>query len=315
MKAGRTILVALASALALAPARAAPPSPPPPKQEPAEIIVQAHRLTAGEIDHAVRALSRPTETGGFESQYARWAGDICVLVAGLPKDAAQFVADRIGVIARGLALRVGGPGCAPSIFILASNDPTKLIDRLRIKRQGLVSADDRAVLDQVRRSHDAVRWIGLSDFTGQFGTPVSDSGMGSGGHGITQTARFDGGSRLIASTQTRLIRETILVDTRRLDGIQYQQLADYLALVSLAQLSPDGAPQGVPSILSLFTRQPAPEGLTAFDRAYLNGLYRSDANATGTGQMDYIAAQVRRAITAPAAAPTPAASQASPPPR
>ncbi len=55
-------------------------------------------------------------------------------------------------------------------------------------------------------------------------------------------------------------------------------LADYLAFVALAQIDPEADTSAYDSVLNLFDRDDPAEGLTGWDRAYLEGLYSSESN-------------------------------------
>jgi hypothetical protein len=298
--------------LALAAFSTAAMGQPPSATGSGEIIVEGRPLSRSDIAKVVHSISHPEPTGGFESQYPRWADRICVLVGGFPRDGAQFIADRIGEVARSLKLDAGPPGCSPNIFILATDNPAKLIAGLRLKRQGMVSGQDSAVIARIQQGHDAVRWLGSTTISGAFGAPMQDSAFNSNGHAAPQTSSYDGGSRLTARTQTFLTRETIVVDGNQIDGVSFGQLADYLAFVALAQLNPHAATPGVDSILSLFPRgNQAPAGLTAFDKAYLTALYRSDPNLVGTLQKDQIETSINGTLR-PKNQPAAAASSVQP---
>jgi hypothetical protein len=290
----RRLVIALA---ALATSAAAPP------QANQDIIVTGRKLSSHEVSRAVGSISRPEATGGFEAQYPRWADRICVAVAGFPRDDAEYIADRIGAVARDLKLEAGQPGCLPNIFILATEDPAKLIKGLRLKRTGLLDGREASVVRRIQDSHDAVRWIGATAMRGSLGEPPHDSDSGANGRSIPTINSYNGGSRLVATTQMFLARETIVVDIRQIDGLSYGQLADYLALVSLAQLNPHASAPGVDTILSLFPRGgTAPAGLTAFDKAYLAGLYRSTPNSVGAMQKSQIEGTILKTMRTPAAA-------------
>lgn len=262
-----------------------------------EIIVEGHTLNNGDIARAVGAISHPEPTGGFDSQYARWSGRICVMVAGFPRDGGQFIADRIGVVARDVRLDAGAPGCSPNIFIIATDDPAKMIAMISVKRQGLVDGADLAVLRRVRESHDPVRWIGAISMAGGAGEAIVSESQGSMVKPVAVSRSFAGGSRLVAQTQTVLKRETIIVDTRQIGGITYGQLADYLSFVALAQINPHVVPQNVDSIVTAFAKRGSgPAGLTAFDKAYLTGLYRSPAAMVGAVQKGVIEATISQTL-------------------
>jgi hypothetical protein len=68
----------------------------------------------------------------------------------------------------------------------------------------------------------------------------------------------------------------IVVDSTKLNGTTWQQLADYLSVVSLAQVDPDASPAAYDSILNLFSNPAAYSGLTDWDRSYVRALYEFD---------------------------------------
>jgi len=74
-----------------------------------------------------------------------------------------------------------------------------------------------------------------------------------------------------------MVRSIIIVDVDRLAGASLVQLADYLALVALAQIDAEADTAPYPTILNLFADPAsAPAGLTEWDRSYLTALYEHD---------------------------------------
>ena len=71
-------------------------------------------------------------------------------------------------------------------------------------------------------------------------------------------------------------RVIIIVDSTKLTGTTWQQLGDYLAVVSLAQVDLDTNPAAFDSILNLFSNPEAYSGLTDWDRTYVQALYQFD---------------------------------------
>ncbi|MCA3698828.1 hypothetical protein [Brevundimonas sp.] len=69
----------------------------------------------------------------------------------------------------------------------------------------------------------------------------------------------------------------IIVDVDRVAGVDLGALADYLAVISLAQIDPELDPGPYDTILSLFSEGASPPpGLTDWDRAFLQGLYSAE---------------------------------------
>jgi hypothetical protein len=66
----------------------------------------------------------------------------------------------------------------------------------------------------------------------------------------------------------------VIVDASQLKGVTLGQLADYAALVGLAQIKPVDSLADAPTILQLFNgTNAAPAGMTEWDRAFLKSLY------------------------------------------
>jgi hypothetical protein len=67
----------------------------------------------------------------------------------------------------------------------------------------------------------------------------------------------------------------VIVDQTRLQGVSLGQLADYIAMVGLAEIKPGARLGDTPTILRLFdgAPQPAPASLSDLDRAFLKSLY------------------------------------------
>src|SRR5690606_3653198 len=86
----------------------------------------------------------------------------------------------------------------------------------------------------------------------------------------------------------------IIVDTTQLPGTTWQQLADYLAVVSLAQIDPKGDPAAFDSILNLFTNPAAYSGLTDWDRSYIRALYSFDQERLPSLQQNDIVSRMAK---------------------
>jgi hypothetical protein len=67
----------------------------------------------------------------------------------------------------------------------------------------------------------------------------------------------------------------VIVDKTRVQGASMGQLADYIAMVSYAEIRPDAQLDDAPTILKLFDGAPkaAPAGLSDWDQAFLTSLY------------------------------------------
>jgi len=102
-------------------------------------------------------------------------------------------------------------------------------------------------------------------------------------------------SRLTTVIQNDLRRAYIIIDIDQAEGITFQQLADYVAMVAFAQVDPDADLSGFPTILNVFDNPNVASGLTDWDQAYLGSLYGAELNQrNATAQSGAVAALMFR---------------------
>lgn len=240
-----------------------------------DVVVQGRRLderVRGFIDEVVAA---PTGRGP-----ARWRDNICVGVANLKGEAAQYLADRVSEVAVDIGLEPGEPGCQPNILIIGTDDGAGMA-------RGLVSARrnvfwpggsgmnrSRAALEAFQANDHPVRWWHIS-------LPI-DSQTGAlavrlPGEDAPMVARTTSG-RLRTTIRNDLGRVIIIVDLSKADGLDLRQIADYSAMVAFSQVDPDADTEDYDSILSLFRRPQTTPHITDWDMAYLKALYSAELN-------------------------------------
>jgi hypothetical protein len=212
---------------------------------------------------------------------ARWdeRGGICVGVVNLRRDAAQALADRVSAVALDLGLSVGEPGCNPNVLIIATDDAPALaaamIERspnaFRPRYSG--AARRPSALKAFATSDRAVRWWHVS-------MPViRDTGRPAvrlPNQSPPMISRS--GSSMTTSITNRLLRAYVIVDVNQAEAISFTQLADYVAMVTFAQIDPDAEVTAYPTILNLFDNPNIAPGLTDWDHAYLGALYGAEMN-------------------------------------
>ena len=142
--------------------------------------------------------------------------------------------------------------------------------RRRVFHLGVGGLDrGKAALDDFRYSDRPVRWwhvsVPTNAHTGEVGIrrPGGSPPM-IPGEGLVNRGRW---------LRDDLNKVIIVVDGEKIDGVGLPQLADYLSMVALAQIDPDGDTGGFSTILNLFDDPEGSPGLTGWDRAYLDALY------------------------------------------
>jgi hypothetical protein len=230
-----------------------------------EVIVRGRRMS--EIENDLRI-----EIGKFIDEIsavptgrglARWDRRVCIGVHNLEGTAAQYIVDRISLLALEVGLKPGEPGCVPEVIIVFTTDGKYLANYLVEERERLLRPTNSggyhlgiAGMMRFAATEQAVRWWHLS-------APVPTGGAASA-------------SRIHSDIVDVLWRVLIIVDSTKLTGTTWQQLGDYLALVSLVQVDLETNPRTFDSILNVFANPGAYSGLTDWDRTYVRSLYDFD---------------------------------------
>jgi hypothetical protein len=249
-----------------------------------DIVVVGERLH----DMVRNFVGEVAAAPGSEGQIARWDRKVCPLVAGLPARQLQYMADRIAVRAHQVGIETEGSGCKANILIFVTPDASRLaggiVDEYRTlvgyySESGIVT-QGRGELENFANSTAPVRWWHVNQTVSADGQQLGNENS-SGGSQVVRSQQSPG--RLRRGTRQDFLRVLIIVDARQAQGIQFQALSDYVAMVSLAQLDPEGETTAVPTILNLFSARDAgaqpPAAMTEWDEAYLDGLYNARRTA------------------------------------
>lgn len=282
------LVALLAAALLSSPSSAAvsqqPTSPDIAPVDLEEVVVEGNRLQDA-TETFIREVAAPAQGRGL----ARWRNGVCVGVANLENEAAQFIADRVSTVAQDLGLTAGVPGCTPNIVVFATEDADALSQsfveaRPRLFRVG-ASGTDRGgrALSEFQSNGQPVRWWTISapvnDETGDIAVRLPGFRSGVGTFGINDTLSYAPSisTRAASRLTTQIVDDAkqafVIVDVNKIGSVSPLQLADYIAMVSLAQIDPTADTSGYATILNMFDDPEHAGGLTNWDRAYLQGLY------------------------------------------
>lgn len=260
VKAGRLIITALA--LAIGAERASAQT----KDQTPDIVVSGQTQKA--LDQFFKAAA-PTRNG---NQIARWDERLCSEVVNVGPSISQFIRNKIYDTAKHYNLSVEYSGkCDPNIAIIFTDDSDILTKEIfsQYSREYVDAEQHFLSTEGIReaKAPRAVRWLAID------GYPATslDKGIPSRIH--TQAHRIIGSS-------------LIIVDIKRIDGIQWGQLGAYIAMIALTDPKLGSNFSGQDSILSLFDdgAAKAPKDLTAQDRLLISTLYASDSYQSASEQ-------------------------------
>lgn len=238
-------------------------------------------------------------------QLGRWDRRICPGVAGLRARYAQALIDRMAQRAFDVGLDVGEPGCRANVLIILAVDPDDMAEELFERHRDALGYHDergqstlgRQALREFVASDAPVRWWHVSRAHTQAGEAIGETARGD----APVTFRFGGPSRLSQPIRQDFGAAFIIVDARRMNeiGVDFNALADYLAMVTLAQVDPKAETQGLDTILNLFGPGDAPRTLTEWDIGYLRGLYAADRENEIDQQQNDIAREMNQSLQQP----------------
>jgi hypothetical protein len=261
----------------------------------------------------VKGFAKPTMLTG---KIARWERRLCPLVVGQNPNFTTFITQRIKYIALAAGAYVNTEAsCTPNIEIIFTTTPQALLDNIQKDDPDYLgyatSNAQREALATITRPIQAWYTTETVDLSGR---SLMDSGRPLGG-GIGMSnfnaLSSDGGaanrdpifmadahyaratgSRINDGIRTGFNHILIIIDSTKLAGQKIVPLADYISMLALTQLNSLDACQQQPSIVNILAADcdHAGDGLTQFDLAYLQGLYRMSAGRSLLFQRNDIAA-------------------------
>lgn len=269
----RTWSAALAvMSLLAAVAAAAPPEAPTQQSETElkEITVQAKR------DRATLELRVKTFVSGitrtpFQDSLARWQKEIpiCPAVAGLTHDHGEYILSSLSQIAADAGAPLASESCKPNFYVIVTSVPDELIAAWSKRNPWMFGDAGGTKLRQFLTASAPIRVWYNAVFYNSDGTPCKWV------EGIPFCAA---GGHLRWGAVRDLSSVIVLIDTRRTTGINFGQLAAYVAMVGLAEIRVDAKVGDAPTILRLFADSAnAPAlGMSTWDTAYLKALYHTE---------------------------------------
>lgn len=265
------------------PVQSPPVAPEPAAQEStslADVVVEGQRLRSV-VQDFVGEVAAPA---AGDRGPARWNSSVCIGVVNLRADVAQYIVDRTSDVARELGLTAGEPGCTANVLIIAAADGRAVADGIVEARRRAFSPGGSGMtrslreLENFRTSEAPVRWWHVSgpvdSESGQLATRLP-------GYDAPQIA-VSRASRLRSDIRDDMFKAIIVVDMNKVASVSWTQLADYCALVALAQVNPEADVAAFDTILNVFG-DPSVPGLTPWDMDYLNALYSIEQNRAGSG--------------------------------
>lgn len=258
------------------------------------------------IETFVASLATPTRTTG---KIARWENGVCPLTVGQQPAVTKFVTQRV----KDVAAMVGAPvnaaqSCTPNIEIVFTKIPQELLDNIRAHQtEYLGYAESRAQIEKLATVTRPVQAWYTTQTKDLRGMSRIDSARRRG-EGVAMpcftclgrsgpieylpdaTYAVVTGNHISEGVRSAFYHVIIVADINKLTAYQAGPMADYIAMLALAQLNSLDMCHQPPSIVNMLA--PGCEGkataLTEYDLAYLRGLYKANPDKRPLAQQNEI---------------------------
>jgi hypothetical protein len=300
MTVARPCLVLLALCLAL-PARAQRP------EATENVTVTGEKAPPEKLLHDfVTSYTAPSPASG---KVARWREGVCPIATGLPVNWSKAIVARVLAVAKETGAPVGADGCRPNIDIVFTKNPQMLLDGIRAKKSFLLGYHDLVNEKKLATVNHPVQAWYMTRTVDAKGDVSNDDKLHS--QGVTFTGglgnSFDFpsahveqyyGSHLADGRRSELGHAVIVADLDRIDGVNLTAMADYIAMLALAQTASFEVCQPVPSVTNLLSPGCNLKTVKASDSdmAYLHALYTTDPRASLIEQRGDIAFAMKKAL-------------------
>lgn len=211
---------------------------------------------------------------------ARWRVPVCPLVAGLPRKDGQFVFDRLSADFESTDIRLGGEGCHPNFFIVATLNPEAIL-KAWWHRNANLNGGQTGFSDFVGTPRPVRIWYNAPLVSGD-GTPTTRFGIQTtvAGNAFQGIESFEVSP--IPHTEFNAVPDLqfviAVIDLTRVSGMDWRQVTDYIAMAGSTEVDLDAHLEGARTILSLFSMagDARPPGLSDWDRSFIKELYRTN---------------------------------------
>ena len=275
---GSTVpLTALALIVICAGARAQTPAATPPHLDTVTVEAARHREL---VVQQVKSFVAHIAAKPYDSSLARWqtVAPICPLVAGLPREDGEYILTRVSSIAAAAGAPLASQHCKANFYIVVSATPDALLKAWN-KRDVFMFGDETeqggGKIRKFLNSSSPIRvWYNAELFSDE-GTPLGNR------EGTDREWRANlraQATRLVFNETRNLTSALIMVDGPRARGVNFGQLAAYIAMVGLAEIRADAEQADAPTILHLFASPESERsaGLSPWDQAFLKALYHTE---------------------------------------
>jgi len=263
-----------------------------------DIVVTGRREVPSETFHQavkkfVRGLGRP----GPINQISRWGESVCPKTTGLSPGFNDHVTKRI----KEIAIRVGVPGSGDcrkngNVLVVFTTKPDQFMADVRDHHEGLLGYHYVGQTKSLATFQPPMKswYVTMSIIPGAYA--AFDQAYAPSPPGRT-------GSRIRPPLKSRFAFALVVIDSNLLDGQAIGPVADKIAMLVLSAPTLRDGCNALPSIMDYLepscSSGGSMEGLTAYDEAFLKGLYAFDRDELKSYMRETISKRVNQEASLP----------------
>ena len=245
------------------------------------VTVTGVRTTPEETRRFVEVVAnRPSQALTLST----WRRPICLDVVNLREPARTTITAQVEARAAEVGVAADPPGCRPNVTILATSDgrltTSELVEayRDRFRPTAYYTVGDDRELARFMDSDAPVRWWQIAALTDDKTGKMLPAPRGSPVQAFDTTREpYFGQNR-----RDTILTTLVVLDLSRTQGVSDVAVGDYVAMVVLADIDPEADASGYPTVLNLWRQGSGAGGMSAWDRAYLKGLYGAGVRLPGS---------------------------------
>lgn len=278
--------ISVSAWLAVTPSLAQTPSPAP---DPVLGVVAEIDSVTIKATNRKRVLDYARDVSALRGdQISRRPLRLCPLVAGAPAEINTYVTARLRQVGESVSMSFETKACRPNLLVLFSREPDVMLKQARARYKISFAGAQLPAIERFIADPRPVRWWHMVVPTSNLG-PVATMADAFGPEELRAS-----GSRIVSPTRNLIGASVVVIDARQVNGVEIAALADYVAMVSLADIDARTDLPTQASILNLFApgapADKVAKRLTSVDLAYLRALYRVRPDLRGFNQLSQMAA-------------------------
>jgi hypothetical protein len=226
----------------------------------------------------VRAYVSRSIRQPFDDSLARWGDPVCPLVAGFSAEETERVLARLKTTVSSVGAELANGQCKPNFAVIDTDEPATVLSGWYRRDQYLFGDAGVMEVRHFLKTDLPVRvWYNIHSGPPRLTGLETEQILGAGGR-PAPTIQMNDASRTIYHSVRAFSSVIVVIDRKQAAGLSADQLADYAAMVGLAEIDKRAGADTDPTILRLFlaSNGERPAGLTSWDTSLLSALYHTD---------------------------------------